>query len=905
MRFVPILLALFARMGVDALLSTARLRGIASRPRASVLAPHRADSSCGVYPQWPPLPSAHEAWEPATAMRTMAMQLLSVPVQVMGQSRTYDFLLNGEVSTGLTAWRESAWAWRNYMANNYLAPYDELDAAARRSSATDGSCNLLAASTVPVKSLRATLGAIAQLCDGARTRYPKLYAVLKFIPKKNGLNPLLARMDKGDFDLGLDSMQPRDFEHLNRDVRRTFNQVFLLTVTFVTLPRDLSNEMLWCSRVVVEKVKTDQRTRAMEVLCVGAFAQFSPLREVFACLDSLRGPFEEGTDSSLISEWAMDPKAKQAWERMRMVYPFLQVCYLAAQMQQAAESAVLPTASDATVKASTIKSGAAELLDSLRLPDSTGLSEALPDSPGLPELDSTGISDAASLAAVFEQAKAALAAAPDAADPERYANGQFDVDGVPEFLRRLAEASPEEKTINSLLYWTLDLLYNRALTSHLTLQLPRTQFILEYADTRGVVFAAIADVGRHIGTLVTAARTPPGLDGPGSAGLSGAEELIKLTKIVEAHTTLMQSLRDATAAGLWSDQMQATVQTLLVEYDAMIAAAAAARLPALPFSQVEAAGFGALAVLLESPVESLEKRREEVHTAMLEWRNPELLFRYYQDNLADPEMAPIVNRWMRAIFGTSAETLRDIRRRDPANLRHLNSIDQAVLARWYDKECPGTASMRTLFMIGEDAGSCLRVIGTLKNKFNRALMGYCLQSHVRVLVVFDSVKRVLARSLIRLLVRSDTREPVIYCDALFFVSGGGTKTLLAEIREQATALAVHMQIPVVHAGCTLPYAPVNEAAGGYIRDVKQLGYHVHWVDLLEIDGLSPYTYSEDLPWDEMLDQHTPGLRHRTADTPNIVVAALPRADSPSAAEYVAEITGRTAWTRELSAADAE
>lgn len=60
----------------------------------------------------------------------------------------------------------------------------------------------------------------------------------------------------------------------------------------------------------------------------------------------------------------------------------------------------------------------------------------------------------------------------------------------------------------------------------------------------------------------------------------------------------------------------------------------------------------------------------------------------------------------------------------------------------YDKEgCPGTASMRTLFMVGEDAGSCLRVISTQRNKFNRALMGYCLQSHVRILVVFDSVKR--------------------------------------------------------------------------------------------------------------------------------------------------------------------
>lgn len=47
----------------------------------------------------------------------------------------------------------------------------------------------------------------------------------------------------------------------------------------------------------------------------------------------------------------------------------------------------------------------------------------------------------------------------------------------------------------------------------------------------------------------------------------------------------------------------------------------------------------------------------------------------------------------------------------------------------------------------------------------------------------------------------------------------------------------------------------------------------------------------------MLDQHRPGLQHRTPGQPTIVIAALPRADSPSAAEYVDEIRGRTTWTQ--------
>lgn len=63
------------------------------------------------------------------------------------------------------------------------------------------------------------------------------------------------------------------------------------------------------------------------------------------------------------------------------------------------------------------------------------------------------------------------------------------------------------------------------------------------------MFAALADVGRHIGTLVAAAR-----------GGSSGDDLLALAKIVETHTTLMQGLRDASAAQQWSDQLAGRVQ---------------------------------------------------------------------------------------------------------------------------------------------------------------------------------------------------------------------------------------------------------------------------------------------------------------------------------------------------------
>jgi len=472
-------------------------------------------------------------------------------------------------------------------------------------------------------------------------------------------------------------------------------------------------------------------------------------------------------------------------------------------------------------------------------------------------------------------------------DDDELISTDLDLEGVPLLLRALNDASPSTQTTSSLLYWLIDLLYKRALGTRAALGLPRTQFLVHRATTRASVWAAMADVGRLVGSMVGLAR----------AGVRG-EALLGEVKCIEAQSTLLQSLRDASAAGLYSGDVHEQVRSLLVRHDAVLAAAATLRLRAIPPSLVERGAHTALGVLLGSPADRITERAAEVNAAMLRWRNPELLFRYCEDNLADEEMAPIVQRWMRSLFGCSAESTQDIRRRDAANARHLAAIDARVLARWYDPACPGTNSARTLFMVGEDAGSCLRVISTQGNKFNKALMGYALQSHVRALVVTDpDSNRVLARSLIRLLVRSDSLEPVVYCDPLFFHTGGFEQRLWAEIMRQAEVLRTHMAVPVVHACSTLDVAPVDTARGGYVREIKCLGYDVVWVDLLEIDGVAPYTYSEDLPWDDMLDQHRPGLLHRTHEQRTLTIAALPRADSPSAAEYVKERHGKTMWTR--------
>mgnify|MGYP006092377669 CR=1 FL=1 len=143
-----------------------------------------------------------------------------------------------------------------------------------------------------------------------------------------------------------------------------------------------------------------------------------------------------------------------------------------------------------------------------------------------------------------------------------------------------------------------------------------------------------------------------------------------------------------------------------------------------------------------------------------------------------------------------------------------------------------------------------------------------------------------------------------------------------------------MQVPVVHAGSVLPVlddgsleevTPDDEGGdgdgdgeglpaarrgqllrtldGGHVRRVRELDYDVTWVELIEMDGVAPYTYSEELPYDDLLQQHTPGVQERGDDDPKLVIAVLPRADSPSADRYVAEREGETAWTMHLSDAE--
>mmetsp|Transcript_668 Transcript_668/g.2187 ORF Transcript_668/g.2187 Transcript_668/m.2187 type:complete len:212 (+) Transcript_668:191-826(+) len=70
----------------------------------------------------------------------------------------------------------------------------------------------------------------------------------------------------------LDGGKPREVRRGLDDVQRALEQSWLLVAAYLTLPTAEDREdLLWSARTVTEKVKTDQRSRSLEVLCLAFF----------------------------------------------------------------------------------------------------------------------------------------------------------------------------------------------------------------------------------------------------------------------------------------------------------------------------------------------------------------------------------------------------------------------------------------------------------------------------------------------------------------------------------------------------------------------------------------------------------------------------------------------------------
>ena len=65
----------------------------------------------------------------------------------------------------------------------------------------------------------------------AKKSYPDLWATLKFVPKKNGLNPMVAAMEKGGAPPSLEGRTPREARRALEDLTRALEQACSLVIT--------------------------------------------------------------------------------------------------------------------------------------------------------------------------------------------------------------------------------------------------------------------------------------------------------------------------------------------------------------------------------------------------------------------------------------------------------------------------------------------------------------------------------------------------------------------------------------------------------------------------------------------------------------------------------------------------
>ena len=149
--------------------------------------------------------------------------------------------------------------------------------------------------------------------------YPDLYAVVKFVPKKNGLNPLLAELLNGaDPDkLRIDALKPREVRRQLDDLKRALEQSWLLIGCYLTLPGKPEREdLLWSARTVVEKVKTDQRSRSLELLCLGFFHRDAALYPLVVVEDAESGSRRRGRSRAASRRTLASTRGRQS-RRMR------------------------------------------------------------------------------------------------------------------------------------------------------------------------------------------------------------------------------------------------------------------------------------------------------------------------------------------------------------------------------------------------------------------------------------------------------------------------------------------------------------------------------------------------------------------------------------------------------------
>lgn len=180
----------------------------------------------------------------------------------------------------------------------------------------------------------------------------------------------------------------------------------------------------------------------------------------------------------------------------------------------------------------------------------------------------------------------------------------------------------------------------------------------------------------------------------------------------------------------------------------------------------------ALAEQLKVPLELMrsEAVSDEVHFVFSTWRRPYLLLKYLNMHLASVPMRKLYTRFLKALFAITPDcTVESIRYEDVGNRLHLDRFDAELVEAWSTGQTadgeylPGYSDAQTFLMIGEDTHTCMTIRARQKAT-NRGLLSIMLNGSCRILGVKDSAGRLLSRSIVRLLLDEDTRQPVLFVE---------------------------------------------------------------------------------------------------------------------------------------------
>ena len=102
-----------------------------------------------------------------------------------------------------------------------------------------------------------------------------------------------------------------------------------------------------------------------------------------------------------------------------------------------------------------------------------------------------------------------------------------------------------------------------------------------------------------------------------------------------------------------------------------------------------------------------------------------------------------------------------------------------------------------LFLCGTDVeGSCQRVDGT--SNLNKCLLGYVMDGKIRLVAIKDSTGKIVARSIIRLLIDKKTGSPVLFFERIY---PQVLDTKFAEaLKQKALELSRELGLPIYQTG---------------------------------------------------------------------------------------------------------